>query len=119
MHTILATLTISLLSLIGVLRLGLNEKTVIKYFLFAAALPVVIGGIFSSFFMGVVENLSGWMVAFSVNAFIFLSASELIPEMHKERNRKKVLIQLCVLLLGMITIYALGLVFHHEWIRIP
>ena len=42
---------------------------------FAAAFSVVIGGIFGVFFIGLVEELSGWMVAFSAGAFLFLSAS--------------------------------------------
>jgi zinc and cadmium transporter len=79
----------------------------------AAALSIVVGGIFGSIFLGLAESLGGWMVAFSAGAFIFLSASELIPEMHKEKDRSKNLIQVVILLLGMLTIYGLGLVFSH------
>ncbi|MBN2336293.1 ZIP family metal transporter [Candidatus Bathyarchaeota archaeon] len=81
---------------------------------FAAALSVVIGGIFGSIFIAAVEGLSGWMVAFSAGAFLFLSASELIPEMHDENDRRRALLQLAILVLGMLTIYALGIVLHHE-----
>lgn len=80
----------------------------------AAALSVVFGGIFGSFFLSSMENLEGYMVAFSAGAFIFLSASELIPEMHEEHDRGKALIQLFVLILGMATIYMLGVVFQHQ-----
>jgi len=79
-----------------------------------AAVSVVVGGIFGSFFIGMVENLEGYMVAFSAGAFIFLSAGELIPEMHEENDRGKALIQLFVLVLGMLTIYMLGILFPHE-----
>ncbi len=79
----------------------------------AAAFSIVLGGIFGSIFLGLVESLAGWMVAFSTGAFIFLSASELIPEMHEEKNRSKNFIQIVILLLGMLTIYGLGLVFPH------
>jgi zinc and cadmium transporter len=79
----------------------------------AAALSVVIGGLFGSFFINSVENLEGYMVAFSAGAFLFLSASELIPEMQEERDRGKALIQLVVLILGMATIYMLGVFFNH------
>lgn len=78
-----------------------------------AALSVVAGGVVGSFFLSALENLEGYMVAFSAGAFLFLSASELIPEMHKEDDRGKALIQLVVLVLGMVTIYMLGVVFHH------
>ncbi len=79
-----------------------------------AAASVIVGGIFGSFFIGMVENLEGYMVAFSAGAFIFLSASELIPEMHEEHDRWRALIQLAVLILGMLTIYMLGIWFPHE-----
>jgi zinc and cadmium transporter len=92
---------------------GIERRKAIIYN-FAAALSVVVGGIFGSFFITVIEELSGWMIAFSAGAFIFLSASELIPEMHEENDRKKAVIQLFILILGMASIYALGLVFHHE-----
>ena len=76
---------------------------------FLAAVSVVVGGVFGSFFLGVIENLEGYMVAFSAGAFIFLSASELIPEMHEENDRRRALIQLLMLILGMLTIYMLGI----------
>jgi zinc and cadmium transporter len=81
---------------------------------FLAALSTVVGGVFGSFFLGLVEPLSGWMVAFSAGAFIFLSAGELIPEMHEEKDRRKNLIQILVLLLGMFTIFSLGIILPHE-----
>jgi len=76
---------------------------------FLAAVSVVVGGVFGSFFIGAVDNLEGYMVAFSAGAFIFLSASELIPEMHEKNDRGRALIQLLVLILGMFTIYMLGI----------
>jgi zinc transporter ZupT len=54
------------------------------------------------------------MVAFSAGAFLFLSASELIPEMIEEDDSWRSVIQLAILVLGMLTIYSLGLVFPHE-----
>jgi zinc and cadmium transporter len=81
---------------------------------FIAALSIVVGGVFGSFFLGLVESLSGWMVAFSAGAFIFLSAGELIPEMHEEKDRWKNLLQIIVLLIGMLTIFSLGIILPHE-----
>jgi zinc and cadmium transporter len=81
---------------------------------FLAAVSVVVGGAFGSLFIASVEELGGWMVAFSAGAFLFLSASELIPEMLKEDDRVRSVIQLAILVLGMLTIYSLGLLFPHE-----
>ena len=54
------------------------------------------------------------MVAFSAGAFLFLSASELIPEINDENDWKKSLVYIIFLLLGMLTIYSLGFIFPHE-----
>lgn len=87
-----------------------------KAFLYnsAAAFSIVLGGLFGVYFIGLVEELSGWMVAFSAGAFLFLSASELIPELNDEKNWKKSFIQIIFIILGMLTIYMLGIIFPHE-----
>ena len=87
---------------------GLERRRALIYN-FAVALSIVLGGVFGSFFMASVEYLSGWMMAFSAGAFIFLSASELIPELHDEESWVRSVIQMVILVLGMLTIYALGL----------
>ncbi len=92
---------------------GLDQKKALWYN-FAAALSIVVGGVFGSFFISMVEELSGWMVAFSAGAFLFLSASELIPEIHDDNDWKKSLIHVVILVLGMLTIYSLGFIFPHE-----
>ncbi|HUV54624.1 MAG TPA: ZIP family metal transporter [Candidatus Krumholzibacteriaceae bacterium] len=92
---------------------GIERKRAL-FLNFLAAVSVIIGGVFGSLFIASVEELSGWMVAFSAGAFLFLSASELIPEMLKEEDKGRAVIQLAILVLGMLTIYSLGIVFPHE-----
>ena len=89
---------------------GMERRRALLYN-FLAALSAVLGGFIGSSFLASVENLGGYMIAFSAGAFIFLSASELIPEMHDGESRLRSMIQLVVLVLGMLTIYAMGLVF--------
>lgn len=90
---------------------GFGRKKALVYN-FLAALSSVAGGLFGSYFISYVSELSSWMIAFSAGGFLFISASELIPEIHDDRDWKKSLIQLVLLLLGMITIYSLGFIFH-------
>jgi len=92
---------------------GVHRRRALIYN-FIAALSVVFGGVFGSFFIGSIENLAGYMIAFSAGAFLFLSASELIPEMWEDHDVKKTIIQMGILFLGMILMFSLGLVFHHE-----
>ena len=81
---------------------------------FAVALCVVVGGVFATFFLETVESLSGLLIAFSAGAFLYLAASELVPELQHERDFRRSLIQFGVFILGMALIYSLGLVFPHE-----
>jgi len=81
---------------------------------FIAASSVVWGAFLGSIFLSRIEDLSGILIAFSAGAFLFLSASELIPEMSKERDTFKALIQMTVFLTGLLLILGLGLIFHHE-----
>ena len=46
--------------------------------------------------------------------FLYLAASELVPELQHERDFRRSLIQFGVFILGMALIYSLGLVFPHE-----
>ena len=81
---------------------------------FVAALSVVVGGVFAIFFLEMVETLSGTLIAFSAGAFLYLSASELVPELKKEENFWKSLAQFAMFLLGLAVIWYLGVFFHHE-----
>ena len=98
----------------GILIYAGFEKTRAMILNFAAALCVVVGGVFASFFLGTVEALSGTLIAFSAGAFIYLAASELIPELKEEDNFWRSLVQFGVFLLGMALIWYLGILFHHE-----
>jgi len=89
---------------------GMERRRALLYN-FLAALSAVLGGFLGSSFFYSVEGLGGYMIAFSAGAFIFLSASELIPELHDGENRLQSMVQLAVLVLGMLTIYAMGLLF--------
>ena len=81
---------------------------------FTAALSVVVGGVFAIFFLEMVESLSGTLIAFSAGAFLYLSASELIPELKEEKDFWKSLAQFLIFLLGLAVIWYLGVIFHHE-----
>ncbi|MBA7602635.1 Zinc transporter ZupT [subsurface metagenome] len=81
---------------------------------FVVALSVVGGGVFATFFLETVEALSGLLISFSAGAFLYLAASELVPELQHERDFRRSLIQFVVFIMGMALIYSLGLIFPHE-----
>ena len=78
---------------------------------FIVSLSVVWGGIFASFFIENIGILSGLLIAISAGGFIYLSASELIPELNKENNFRKSAIQFIIFILGIILIWSLGIIF--------
>jgi len=56
-----------------------------------------------------VDALSGFLVAFSAGAFLYLAASELVPELQKERDFVKSVVQFAVFVLGLAVIWYVGL----------
>jgi len=78
---------------------------------FAIALTVVLGGILAVPFIETVGALSGLLIAFSTGGFIYLGASELVPELHKERNFWKSVVQFAMFILGITLIWSLGVIF--------
>ena len=78
---------------------------------FIVALAVVLGGISAVFFIEAVEALSGLLIALSAGGFIYLAASELIPELHKETSFKKSVVQFVMFILGIVLIWYLGVIF--------
>lgn len=80
-------------------------------FNFVVALAVVLGGIFAVLFLEAVEALAGLLIAFSAGGFIYLGASELIPEIQEEKSFKKSVVQFIAFVLGLVLIWSLGLLF--------
>jgi zinc and cadmium transporter len=51
------------------------------------------------------------LLAISAGGFVYLAASELIPELHKEKSFRKSVVQFGVFLLGLALIWSLGIIF--------
>jgi len=84
------------------LALGLN---------FFSALMAVAGSVFAYLFSIYSEGFRGFMIAFAAGGFIYLAASELIPELQEEKNLSKSILQFVLFTLGIILIWSLGLIF--------
>jgi len=78
---------------------------------FAAALTVVLGGVAAIFIVEAVEALSGVLIAIAAGGFTYLGASELIPELHKEKTLSRSVVQFAAFLIGMMVIWSLGIIF--------
>lgn len=95
----------------GVLIYGGFTRNKALIFNFISALTAIFGVIISNYFSIHVENFVGFLMAFAAGGFIYISASELIPEIQKEKEIKKSIIQFTLFILGIVLIWSLGLLF--------
>jgi zinc and cadmium transporter len=78
---------------------------------FVVALLVVTGGIFAGLFIETVEALNGLLMSFSAGGFVYLAASELVPELQREKDFKRSVLQFFIFVLGIVLIWSLGVIF--------
>ncbi len=81
------------------------EKTKALIINILVALTVVIGGIFGYFLSRNVEGLIIYLLPFAAGGFLYISTSDLIPEIRKETNLKKSLISFAFFLIGILIMY--------------
>jgi len=78
---------------------------------FLSALTAVVGVLISNYLSIHIENFVGLLIALAAGGFIYLAASELIPEIQKEENIGKSMIQFVLFVFGIVLIWSLGLLF--------
>jgi zinc and cadmium transporter len=90
------------LGIFGVLVSGGFKRNKAILYSFAAQSTVVLGAIVGYFLSGIAEGFVPLLVPFAAGNFIYIAASDLIPEMHKSEGWDKVVSLL---------IFSLGLLF--------
>ena len=93
----------------GVLVYGGFTRYKALLFNFLSALTAVLGVFLTHYFTMNITDFVGFLISFASGAFIYLSGSELIPEMQKEENVKRSAIQFAFFVIGIILIWSLGL----------
>ncbi len=77
---------------------GFSRKKALLYN-FASQLTSVAGGIVGFFFLGT-SGLAVYLLPFAAGGFIYIGASDLIPELHKQENMKKAMTAFVFFLVG-------------------
>jgi len=95
----------------GVLLYGGLARSKALLFNFLAAVTALSGAVLSSFFFSYTKGFSGFLIAFAAGGFIYLGASELVPEIQKEKNFWISLAQFILFILGISAVWALGIIF--------
>lgn len=78
-----------------------------------SALFAVIGVLVGYLAFGMIENKLYVLLAVTAGGFIYVAASDLIPELNKEKNALKSFISFLIFLLGISLMYILKISFEH------
>jgi len=92
----------------GVLVYGGFSRGKALLFNFLSALTAILGVLVSNYFL---QGVTGFLIAFTAGGFIYIAASELIPEIQKEERFGKSIVQLVLFILGITLIWSLGILF--------
>lgn len=91
----------------GVLLHGGFSRAKALLFNFITALTAVFGAVISLLISSYVENITTFLIPFAAGTFIYIAGSDLIPELHKEVEVKKSLVQFIAIVLGIVVMLSL------------
>lgn len=94
------------------LHSGMARRKVALWNLFGA-LVSPIGTLLVFAAATVVDGLELPLIGLSAGMFIYLSAADLVPEIHREKKVGTMAVQLLLLILGILTIVGVGKIFPH------
>ena len=88
---------------------GFTKKKALL-FNFLSAITALVGAMLTFYFYSSVPNLTALLLPLAAGNFIYIACVDLVPEIHKERELKKSVMQFAAFLLGMFLIIAIGAV---------
>lgn len=77
-------------------------------FNFISALAAMLGSLMTFFLLPLIPNITSILLPLAAGNFIYVACVDIVPEMHKERDGKKSVVQFVALLFGIALIMALG-----------
>lgn len=95
----------------GILVYGGFSKTRALFYNFISALTAFLGALVAYFFIPKAENFAPFIIAFAAGGFIYIACSDLIPELHKEKNTRRSFLQFALLLIGIAIIFFVRAIF--------
>ena len=98
---------------LGVLVYGGFSKTKALLMNFFTALTAMLGGIIGYFFSQSAGFSLVFLLPFAAGGFIYIAASDLIPEIRKEMDFRKYMFSFGIFILGILLMYLLGLGHAH------
>jgi zinc and cadmium transporter len=89
---------------------GLSRKKALM-FNFLSATFSILGGLLAFFFLNQTQGLLPLVTSLAAGGLLYVAASDLIPELHKTRNYKKIVSQFLFLVLGVLVIWTTFFIF--------
>ncbi|MFH1510355.1 MAG: ZIP family metal transporter, partial [Candidatus Woesearchaeota archaeon] len=97
----------------GVLVYGGFSKGKAIVYSFIAQLTSVVGGVVGYFLASSVEGILPYILPAAAGGFVYIAASDLIPELHKEPRLKKSMVSFGLFVLGILFVWAIKFFFEH------
>ncbi|MAG52379.1 MAG: ZIP family metal transporter [Nanoarchaeota archaeon] len=91
----------------GVLVYSGFTKTKALFLNFITAITAVLGGIIGYFLSSYTEMAIAFFLPFAAGGFIYIAASDLVPEIKKEMELKKYIVNFILFLIGIVLMYGL------------
>lgn len=95
----------------GVLVYGGFSKKKALFLNFIVALTAVLGGIVGYFISSNIENIVVYILPFAAGGFIYIAATDLIPEIRKELDIKKSMATIAVFIFGILMMWFFKIFF--------
>jgi len=93
----------------GILVYGGVKKVKALFLNFLSALTIVLGGIVGFFLSDSIASSVVFLLSFAAGSFIYIAASDLIPEIKQEGNKAKSLVHFLIFLLGLSLMFLMKL----------
>lgn len=94
----------------GVLIFSGMKRSRALLYNFLSGLMAVLGGVLGYLFAGQSESVAVYLLPIAAGGFIYLAASDLIPEIKHGENSKRMIAHVFVLILGIILMYLMRLI---------
>lgn len=91
----------------GVLIHGGFSKGKALLFNFISASLSILGAVLALISSKYINNITSYLIPITIGGFIYIAASDLIPELHKDFTTKKSILQLIALIIGILIMAAL------------
>lgn len=91
----------------GVLLYAGFKKAKALFFNFITALTAIAGGVLGYFIAGYTDNFIAFLLPFAAGGFIYIAASDLIPEVREREGTKKSISNFLIAAFGVLIIYAI------------